>query len=213
MTINEFMIILYLAMNIVHEAPNDPVKAQEAIAHVLLNRSNVCNQTSIVNTPDHISNELRRNKQFSWTNKKSDGERDAFYVLDLLEPVSFDLFSQAMYAASNAFEEHRKREDPTGGALYYHARKLKPLPKWTLQKTAIPYNFKGGHIFYLGNNGKFDSEFCEKSLVSLNPIKRKECKNTPPLKCPECKQESEPRPDPRIEWIKTQLYLISQQYR
>lgn len=208
---NEFLILLYLAANIVREAPLDPSAAQQALAHVVLNRVKQCEKK---NKSSNAAMELRRKYQFSWTNKNKEGQRDTSYSLDILKPTTFVQLSIALHSAQKAYTDHVATNDPTGGALYYHLKTMDPYPKWTQYKTALPYNFQGSHIFYLGNGGSPDKEFCQKSLIPLKSLKKLKKEPQQPL----TKQTSIPSvlPDPseaRKVHIQSMIYSISEKYQ
>lgn len=217
---NEFVIFLYLALNIIKEAPNDPVEAQKAITHVTLNRSVVCENSS-------AEKELRRKYQYSWTNKDEKGKRNVNYVMDLLDPSSFIQLAEAVHTASVAYAEHKAGQDPTGGALYYHAKYMDPFPKWAQYKVALPYHFQGSHILYLGNNAKQDKEFCEKPLIPLQPglqlVKKDTDKEAAGSECDDGLEEKEQRAEwdddlkesklQRATYIRKLLHLMSNKYQ
>lgn len=117
-----------LAENIYHEARNEPISGQQAVAFVTLNR------TQDERFPKSICSVVKQKTtgvcQFSWfclpvkVNKNSDGYREALDV--------------ALYVYAN----YEKLHDVTKGALYYHADYVNP--RWHLKKTTKI----GRHIFY-----------------------------------------------------------------
>jgi N-acetylmuramoyl-L-alanine amidase len=113
--------LLWLTLNVYHEARSEPEIGQLAVAHVTLNRANQSNKTveQVVNAP----------KQFSWTFLQRSyipKETDAF----------FDCLQTAMKAMTTA--------DFTRGATFYHRYDVNP--RWARHKTYVAKY--GDHIFY-----------------------------------------------------------------
>lgn len=118
-----------LAMNVYHEARSESVKGQIAIAAVTLNRAkskkfpdSVC---------DVVQQGTRRSCQFSWW---CDGKKDT--------PADEDAWESAQEIARNTLLG--LSEDPTKGALYYHADHVKPNWSRRFERTARI----GQHLFY-----------------------------------------------------------------
>jgi len=169
----DILIALYLTVNVLREAPNDPPESQNAIAHVVLNRARQCSGDI---SPESVLTELRRNAQFSWTNRVK-GKRDTSYSLDILQQNSFQKFAYTYPIMIQAYSEAKSDFDPTGGALYYHLKNMPVYPDWAAFKVALPYNFQGSHIFYLGNGGNPDFEFCSKKIIPANKKAVEACQN------------------------------------
>lgn len=111
--------ILCLALNLYHEALNEPLEGQLAVALVTINRAR--------GRPGHICKEVFRPYQFSWTIKPP--------------PVTnVKAFERMKKIARQAF--HIK--DFTGGADHYHATYV--TPKWS--KNLIFVGQYGIHLFY-----------------------------------------------------------------
>lgn len=121
-----------LAMNVYHEARSEPIKGKVAIAAVTMNRvksgrfpSTVC---------DVVKQGTRRSCQFSWW---CDGKKDT--------PADEDAWESAQEIARSALLG--LSEDPTKGALYYHADHVKPSWSRRFERTA----HIGQHHFYKPN--------------------------------------------------------------
>lgn len=112
--------ILWLTLNIYHEARSEPQIGQVAIAHVTLNRAK---QQKV-----SIRDVIRQPKQFHWIDKKT-------YF-----PTDFPAFFQCMQSALVAFGT----SDFTAGATHFHAKSVKP--QWSHTLTYIDQY--GSHKFY-----------------------------------------------------------------
>lgn len=121
-----------LALTVYFEARGEPEKGQVAVAHVVMNRvrdrrwpGNVCDVV-------HEGGRERENCQFSWyCDRYGDNPR---HRTDW--NAAFDLARTAYWSGS---------EDPTGGALWYHAVYVKPI--W--RRKLVRWGRIGTHIFYL----------------------------------------------------------------
>jgi N-acetylmuramoyl-L-alanine amidase len=116
-----------LTRNIYHEARNQPIKGQEAVAHVTLNRlksgkhgSSIC---EVVYQPH----------AFSWT-------LDKLKIRGRLKEIEAE--SLAKQIAFNTLVGNTK--DPTYGATHYHASYVKPYWSNKLEKKVKI----SSHIFY-----------------------------------------------------------------
>jgi spore germination cell wall hydrolase CwlJ-like protein len=121
-----------LALNVYWEARGEPVDGRYAVAAVTLNR--VINDSF----PDSICGvvkqgvSLGRNRcQFSWAcDRRGDRPRDG------------DAWEDAKDVAySVLFRDH---PDPTDGALYFHAKRVRP--KWS--RTMVKVGRIGSHVYY-----------------------------------------------------------------
>ncbi|KAF0188997.1 MAG: Cell Wall [Desulfobulbaceae bacterium] len=112
--------ILWLTLNIYHEARSEPQIGQVAIAHVTLNRAKQKNIS--------IKDVLEQPKQFHWIEKKS-------YIPNNV-PVFFQCMQSALIAVST--------RDFTAGATHFHLVTKKP--KWSSNLTYIDQY--GSHKFY-----------------------------------------------------------------
>ena len=118
-----------LALNVYHEARSEPLEGQLAVAAVTLNR------VASESFPDSVCRVVkqggeRRNRcQFSWW---CDGKSD--------EPTNQAEWSEVNDLANNFLA--RRPQDPTDGALFYHATSIQR--PWGRHLTAQI----GNHIFY-----------------------------------------------------------------
>ncbi len=121
-----------LAQNIYFEARSEPLEGKLAVAHVVMNR------VASSNFPDTVcgvvqdgTDEVRHKCQFSWY---CDGKAD------VVEDKT--AWSEATRLASKVY--WGRAEDPSGGALWYHADYVKPV--WRKAFAEGPQI--GRHIFY-----------------------------------------------------------------
>lgn len=121
-----------LARNIYFEARSEPLEGKLAVAHVVMNRvasrhfpDSVCGVVQ-----DGIDAVLHK-CQFSWY---CDGKPD---VVD--DTVAW---TEAMALANQVY--WGRAEDPSGGALWYHADYVKPMWRKSFAEAAVI----GRHIFY-----------------------------------------------------------------
>ena len=120
-----------LALNIYHEARSEPQKGQQAVAAVTINR------VAAPGFPDSICQVVKqggkkRNKcQFSWW---CDSHSD--------KPREGSAWQSALELSRKTLEG--KIGDPTGGALYYHAKRVNPRWARTFERTGKI----GQHLFY-----------------------------------------------------------------
>ena len=115
--------VLWLALNIYHEARSEDQMAQIAVAHVTLNRSRQHKKS--------VKTVVLENSQFSWTILKS--KKD-------WAPKDLRAFQQCMESAYIALNGH----DFTQGSTFYHERKIRPY--WA--KEYIYVADFGSHRFY-----------------------------------------------------------------
>jgi len=120
-----------LALNVYHEARSEPEVGQLAVAAVTLNR--VFSESfpnSVCGVVKQGGQELHR-CQFSWW---CDGKKDA--------PTNREAWDTALRISRLSLKG--RAADPTKGALYYHAKYVKP--KWSrrFERTAQI----GAHLFY-----------------------------------------------------------------
>jgi len=118
--------VLCLAMNIYHEARDQDLMGQMAIAEVTMNR------VYATAWPDDVCKVVWQKKQFSWTH---DGKSDRMYN----EKARRTAITLATLYVSGNLESF-----VTGGATHYHAAYVNPY--WTnhLEKTTEI----GTHVFY-----------------------------------------------------------------
>jgi N-acetylmuramoyl-L-alanine amidase len=113
--------ILWLTLNVYHEARSEPQIGQVAVAHVTLNRAKNLNMS--------IKDVVRQPYQFSWTFQKKS------YIPD--DPQAF---FKCMHSVYVALQTH----DFTSGATFYHLDKIDPF--WTSELKYV--NQYGSHKFY-----------------------------------------------------------------
>ena len=122
-----------LALNIYFEARSEGEQGQLAVGHVVMNRVADRHYPSTVCNVVRQGGEKRRNRcQFSWW---CDGEPD--------KPLNQKAWLKSLKLAITVYFGHS--EDPTNGALWYHADYANPY--WS--DTLIVGNKIGQHIFYL----------------------------------------------------------------
>jgi len=113
--------LLWLTLNIYHEARSEPRVGQLAVAHVTLNRA--------VQQKQSVEDIVTAPYQFSWTLQKSS------YLPT--EPGAFiDCMTSALQAMAGA--------DFTKGATFYHRSDIQP--EWAEHMTYV--NQYGAHKFY-----------------------------------------------------------------
>ena len=120
-------VLMCMALNIYFEARNQDWDGQLAVAHVVQNR---VLDSRFPNTHCSVikdGGERRHQCQFSWY---CDGKSDA--------PRDVRAWRNAMQVARSFW----KYEDPTNGALFYHADYVQP--SWA----GTNYNVIGAHKFY-----------------------------------------------------------------
>jgi spore germination cell wall hydrolase CwlJ-like protein len=121
-----------LAQNIYFEARSEPLAGKLAVAHVVMNR--VASQyfpDSVCGVVQDGTDEVLHKCQFSWyCDGKADEVEDRF------------AWDEATELASKVY--WGRAEDPSGGALWYHADYVKPV--W--RKAFAEGPTIGRHIFY-----------------------------------------------------------------
>jgi spore germination cell wall hydrolase CwlJ-like protein len=127
-----------LALNIYHEARGEPLQGKIAVAHVVLNRVAASRFPGQVCDVIKQGGERRRYRcQFSWwCDGRSDKPRD---LVAWRESLLIALLIRRGAA-----------DDPTEGALWYHADTVRPYWADLLK----PRTKIGKHIFYVKNTGK-----------------------------------------------------------
>lgn len=121
-----------LAQTVYFEARGEPVKGQVAVAHVVMNRVRDRRWPGTVCDVVREGGRERENCQFSWyCDRLSD------------DPGHLRDWNAARDLAHAAY--WRETQDPTGGALWYHANYVKPIWRRKLDR----WGRIGTHIFYL----------------------------------------------------------------
>ena len=116
--------LLWLTLNVYHEARSEPEIAQVAVALVTLNRANEKHLP--------IKEVVQQPHQFSWTERKSS------YLPD--DHKAFVSCLQSVYAALQS-------QDFTQGATHFHRDSVEPY--WTAAYTFLDQY--GSHKFYKQN--------------------------------------------------------------
>ena len=125
--------VFCLALNIYFEARSETEQGQLAVGHVVMNRVADRHYPSTVCNVVRQGGEKRRNRcQFSWW---CDGQSD--------KPLNQKVWLKSLQLAIAVYFGHS--EDPTDGALWYHADYVNPY--WS--DSLVLGNRIGQHIFYL----------------------------------------------------------------
>jgi len=125
--------VLCLALNIYFEARSEPEQGQLAVGHVVMNRVTDQQYPSTVCKVVRQGGEDRLHRcQFSWW---CDGQSDT--------PSNQKAWLKSLKLAMTVYFGHS--EDPTDGALWYHADYANPY--WS--DALVLGNKIGQHIFYL----------------------------------------------------------------
>lgn len=120
-----------LALNIYHEARGEPEEGQRAVAAVTLNRVTSPAFPNSVCKVVKQGSRKRNQCQFSWwCDRRSEEPREAA------------AWTRALALSRQALDG--EVADPTGGALYYHATRVKPRWAKAFERTGKI----GRHIFY-----------------------------------------------------------------
>lgn len=122
-----------LALNIYFEARGEPEAGRRAVGHVVMNRvAHSRFPSSICGVVQQGGQKRRYRCQFSWW---CDGRTDT--------PKDSASWRKSLIIANEIYAG--KSDDPTGGALWYHADYVSP--KW--QKSFVKGPKIGQHVFYL----------------------------------------------------------------
>jgi N-acetylmuramoyl-L-alanine amidase len=117
--------LLWLTLNVYHEARGEPEIGQLAVAHVTLNRA--------IEERKSIADVVRAPYQFSWTFQKKS------YV-----PLEMNPLQESLRVALKAMTT----PDFTSGSTFYH--RVDVDPKWAVGKSFIAKY--GSHKFYRHND-------------------------------------------------------------
>lgn len=139
-----------LALTVYHEARGEPELGKRAVAHVVMNRSRdprfpqqLCDVVWQDRGP------LGEDCQFTWT---CDGVNDL--------PKDARAWQESLDLAKQVYDG--ESEDPTGGALWFHADYVDP--EW--RQAMAPGQQIGHHVFYLGPGGTVTAALQGKSSVA-----------------------------------------------
>lgn len=120
-----------LAENIYFESAHEPDVGKMAVAFVTLNRMHNKDFPSTV--CEVVTQKTKNTCQFSW-----------FCILKDKTPRNHEIYQKILDMASFIYVNYDKMEDPSYGALYYHADYVNPKWKNLNHVTTI-----GRHIFYV----------------------------------------------------------------
>ena len=123
-----------LSLNIYHEARGEPDAGQVAVAYVTLNRARVKNMS--------VCDVVVEPHQFSWTTGGVMMRMNGWTLLPHMVPNDLRALHKAVQIAQLAMSG--KVEDPTQGALFYHADYVSPYWKESMTQIAAI----GQHRFY-----------------------------------------------------------------
>tara|TARA_X000001036_G_scaffold44834_2_gene35812 strand:+ start:3827 stop:4246 length:420 start_codon:yes stop_codon:yes gene_type:complete len=130
--------VLCLALNIYHEARNQPVIGQIAVSEVVLNRvldeaypNNICDVVHQAKYEEGSNLPIRNQCQFSWY---CDGKSD--------KPTDIDAYRWAIMLSGRILSG--EFAPLTGGSIHYHNTKV--APEWKLRKEKVTQI--EDHIFY-----------------------------------------------------------------
>ena len=135
-----------LAQNIYFESAHEPTKGQIAVAFVTLNRIKSGHFPDTYCEVVKQKTQFDRNVvcQFSWY---CEDKPLAILRSKSLTPQNNSLYNSIVELSLNFYLNHESMEDPTKGALFYHADYVSP--GWpNMKKTA----YIGRHIFYQKTN-------------------------------------------------------------
>jgi N-acetylmuramoyl-L-alanine amidase len=121
---NPLEALLYLTLNVYHEARSEPDLGQQAVVHVTLNRSQIRKMP--------VKDIVLQPHQFSWTSKPKKE-----WI-----PENWNAFYKAYENVAIALQS----EDFTNGATHYHHKKINPY--WANEFQVIAT--WGAHKFYKG---------------------------------------------------------------
>lgn len=128
--------VMCLAENIFFESAHEPLSGQVAVAMVTLNR---VNSNEFPNTICGVVKQIKYRGicQFSWY---CEGKKPMEY----LTRHNKVLYNGIINLAVDVYANHDKMNDPSRGALFYHANYVRPIWRKNLDKVAVI----GKHIFY-----------------------------------------------------------------
>lgn len=122
-----------LAYNVFHEARGEPQSGQEAVAWVTLNR------VESKRYPGNICDVVKQPKQFSWYKGSTS------LAINWKDPIEVKAWNKAKKIAERVIADFvADKNDPTKGALFYHANYVNP--KWAAEDNIVAT--VGNHVFY-----------------------------------------------------------------
>lgn len=139
-----------LALTVYHEARGEPDIGKQAVAHVVMNRSRDARfPQRLCDVAWQDRGPLGDDCQFTWT---CDGRSDL--------PKDARAWRESLDIAKQVYEG--KSEDPTGGALWFHADDVDPVWRQAMNSGQQI----GQHIFYRGPGGTLTAALQDKSSVA-----------------------------------------------
>lgn len=128
--------VMCLAENIYYESAHEPINGQVAVAMVTLNR---VKSDEFPNTICGVVKEVKHKGvcQFSWY---CEGKKPMAYLTRNDEM----LYNGIINLAVDVYANYDKMDDPSNGALFYHANYVRPVWRKKMDKVAVI----GNHIFY-----------------------------------------------------------------
>ena len=130
--------VMCLAENIFHEASLEPHDGKVAVAFVTLNR--MYSQDFPNNICDVVTQIKHRGVcQFSWYCQG----KDSFQSLTKHYQMKYN---EILKIATNVYLNYHQMDDPSNGAMFYHAIYVRPIWRKDMTKVAKI----GKHIFYEG---------------------------------------------------------------
>ncbi|MCY1291269.1 Cell Wall Hydrolase [compost metagenome] len=128
--------LLCLAINIFHEARGEFVPGQYGVALVTMNR--------VHRSGKSVCDVVFEPKQFSWANNGVVKQGKGYKVTRGLQPQAIDPVAWERSQKIAKVVLRGGFYDLTGGATFYHARKVRPYWTKVFQKTTT----LGRHVFY-----------------------------------------------------------------
>jgi len=128
--------VMCLAENIFFESAHEPLSGQVAVAMVTLNR---VNHDQFPNTICGVVKQIKYRGvcQFSWYCEGKESMKHLTRHNELL-------YNNIINLAVDVYANHDKMNDPSKGALFYHANYVRPVWRKDMDKVAVI----GKHIFY-----------------------------------------------------------------
>jgi len=128
------VVLACLSLNIYHEARGEPDEGQLAVAYVTLNRARAKKMS--------VCDVVVEPHQFSWTTGGVMMRVNGWTLVAHMVPNDARALRKAVQIAQLAVSG--KAQDPTGGALFYHADYVSPYWKQSMTQIAAI----GQHRFY-----------------------------------------------------------------
>lgn len=124
--------IMCLALNVFHEARDEPTRGQYAVAFVTLNRAAA---------NDDVCKTVFKRDAFSWTRRYGDPAKRYVKIAQLAKKRDRRSWNRALSVAYGAID--RSSKDITKGATYFNEKKMGRRFRTKVASVTI-----GNHIFY-----------------------------------------------------------------